>query len=74
MGVFLVAFVVISFSSRDKGAVQLSEGEALELPGGEVLRLTADRYVDGRPKDWISVVSVEKDGKPLNLGGMTLSG
>ena len=77
----------ISFSGRAEGSVRLSAGESVQLPGGEVLhlvRFTDDRYEDGRPKEWTSVVNLEKDGKPLRteveikvnsplkVGGVTL--
>ena len=64
----LIVDCIVSFSGRAEGSVRLSEGESVELPGGEVLRLvsfTDSRYADGRPKDWTSVVSIAKDGKPL---------
>jgi hypothetical protein len=62
---------VISFSGRAEGSVRLAEGESVQLPGGELLRLqrfSDERYPDGRPKAWTSVVDLEKDGKPLKTG------
>jgi cytochrome c biogenesis protein ResB len=70
-----------------QGFVRLGKGEAVELPDGRllaVLDLRADRYADGRPKDWVSRVEVRKDGKilvpsyeirvnhPLRLGSLSI--
>jgi len=78
---------VISFSGRKEGMVRLTAGESVALPGGEVLQLVAfrdERYQDGRPKDWTSLVNLEKDGtvvrdnveirvnKPLRIGAITI--
>lgn len=78
---------VISFSGRTEGSVSLVEGESVQLPGGELLTLRSfadERYTDGRPKAWTSVIDLEKDGlplrtaveiqvnKPLHVGDMTI--
>ncbi len=78
---------VISFSGRTEGSVSLVEGESVQLPSGELLKLrsfTDERYEGGRPKAWISVVDLEKNGiplrsaveiqvnKPLHVGDMTI--
>jgi cytochrome c biogenesis protein ResB len=70
-----------------QGFVRLGKGEAVELPDGRllsVLALRADRYDDGRPKDWVSTVEVRKGGKilvpsydirvnhPLRLGSLSI--
>jgi cytochrome c biogenesis protein ResB len=83
----LIIGSLVSFSVREEGMVRLVPGESVELPGGEILTLkkfTDERYEDGRPKDWTSVVSIEKDGalikeneairvnKPLRIGDITL--
>ncbi|TXT43565.1 MAG: cytochrome c bioproteinis protein [Spirochaetes bacterium] len=83
----LIIGSLVSFSAREEGMVRLVPGESVELPAGEILRLikfTDERYEDGRPKDWTSIVSLEKDGvvfkedvpirvnKPLRIGGITL--
>jgi hypothetical protein len=70
-----------------RGFVRLGEGESVELPDGgllSILSLRADRYADGRPKDWVSTVEVRKGGKllvpsydirvnhPLRLGSLAI--
>lgn len=70
-----------------QGYVRLGAGEAVQLPGDRLLELKSlrvERYADGRPKSWISSVSVLK-GKtvlvpsydirvnhPLRLGGLSI--
>ena len=83
----LIIGSLISFSAREQGTVRLIPGESVELPGGEILRLlsfTDERYENGRPKEWTSLVTVEKDGKvikeneairvnkPLRIGDIAL--
>jgi len=83
----LIVGGLVSFSGRKEGTVRLKAGDAVELPGGEVLKLirfTDERYDDGRPKDWTSVVTIEKEGKaikpeteirvnrPLRVGSLTI--
>ncbi|HEY9053777.1 MAG TPA: cytochrome c biogenesis protein ResB [Rectinemataceae bacterium] len=82
----LVVGGVVSFSGKEEGRVSLREGESVELPGGEVLtlvRFTDERYEDGRPKAWTSVVQLKKGevagsetsimvNKPLRVGNLTL--
>jgi cytochrome c biogenesis protein len=84
--VFLVA-AVLSGAYREGGLAKLAVGDAVELPGGEVLRLlgfTTERYGDGRPKEWTSEVRVERGGEilvadyplrvnhPLSVEGLTV--
>jgi cytochrome c biogenesis protein ResB len=61
----LVVGSVLSFASREELEASFAPGEAAELPDGRILRLEAFEYLaydDGRPKDWISTVSVfERD-------------
>lgn len=83
----LVVGGILSFSGRAEGAASLAAGESAILPDGRTLRL--DRlerrtYEDGRPRDWISTVSVLREGRteiegyplrvnhPLRLGRLTL--
>jgi len=83
----LIVGGLVSFSGRKEGTVRLKAGDAVELPGGEVLKLmrfTDERYDDGRPKDWTSLVTIEKEGKivkpeteirvnkPLRVGSLTI--
>ena len=67
----LVIGSVWSFSGHQQGSVTLAPGDGVNLPDGAVMRLDDfrfDRYEDGRPKDWVSVVSIEKDGRPVEEG------
>jgi hypothetical protein len=83
----LVLAALLSFVGRQEGYVELSEGESVQLPDGSALRLgdfTFQSYIDGRPRDWISTVDVERAGKksvaafplrvnhPLRLGRLSL--
>ncbi len=83
----LVIGALLSFSGRREGAVSLAEGEVAGLPDGRLLRMDRIDYLayeDGRPRDWISRVTVLRDGKaeiegysirvnnPLRLGGVAL--
>ena len=57
---------IVTFAGRREGFRYLGEGDQLNLPGDFLLRLEKyefQQYPDGRPKDWISVVDVEKNGK-----------
>jgi len=84
---FLVVGAVVSFSVRQEGFVTLGSGDAVELPDGRVVMLKAFDYLtydDGRPRDWISTVSVMDGEKiaieafpirvnhPLKLGGLSI--
>ncbi len=62
----LVVGGIISAYGRKEGFQYLGEGDEINLPAGQVLRLETFeflQYPDGRPKDWISVVDIEKNGK-----------
>lgn len=51
-----------------QGFARLAKGQAVELPDGRVLRLMdlrSEKYSDGRPKDWVSIVELSKSGKIL---------
>jgi len=67
----LVVGSLVSFSGRREGSVTLRVGDSLELPGSEILTLrsfTDERYDDGRPKAWTSVVDIARDGRPVVTG------
>jgi len=83
----LVALIgaMASAAGRTEGVVPLRIGDSVRLPAGGVLTLTdfiAERYEDGRPRSWTSVVSVDsgkgerRDGleirvnAPLRIGGL----
>lgn len=83
----LIVGGIVSFSGRQEGMVRLAAGESVALPNGEILHLikfSDERYEDGRPKDWTSLVNLEKDGtllkenveirvnKPLRIGAITI--
>ena len=70
-----------------QGFVRLAAGEAVQLSEGRILVLKSlreDRYPDGRPENWASVVQVWKDGlllvpdreirvnRPLRLGALSI--
>lgn len=64
----LVVGSLVSFSRRQEGSVMLRVGDTVALPGSEVLTLrdfTDERYEDGRPKEWTSVVDVTRGGEPV---------
>ncbi len=69
--VLLVVGAVWSFSGHRSGSVSLLPGERVNLPDGAALRLDEfrfERYDDGRPRDYVSVVSLEKDGAIIEEG------
>lgn len=88
LGLVLLAIgSIASVSSRQGGSVTLAAGDSVDLPGGRVARLldlSEERYPDGRPRAWTSVVRVERGGKaevesfairvnhPLRVGGLSL--
>ena len=78
---------MLSFAARQEGFARLAEGEAVELPDGRLLRLRGfeySTYGDGRPRDWVSRVDVEREGRaqlagfeirvnhPLKLGRLSV--
>lgn len=77
----------VSSAFRTEGAAVLRVGDSVTLPGSEILTLTAftdERYPDGRPKAWTSVVDVRKGdavliaerpirvNQPLRVGSLVL--
>jgi uncharacterized membrane protein YidH (DUF202 family) len=83
----LIAGGIITTALRQEQLFWLSEGEEVEVSGGYSLKLLSFqffKYEDGRPKDWISTVSVTRGGKvetaafpievnrPLRLGRLRL--
>jgi hypothetical protein len=61
----LVVGSIWSFSGHKAGSVVLAPGDGVNLPDGSLLHLDDfryERYDDGRPRDWVSVVTLEKDG------------
>lgn len=84
--ILLVIGGLWSYSRHQEGAVTLAPGERVNLPDGSVMTLvdfTFERYPDGRPREWTSIVDVHKDGltvvdkaelrvnKPLRYAGFT---
>ena len=80
---FLIIIGVLSIFVTGDAQVTLTRGESFELPNAYTVRvneLHKIEYQDGSPKDWMSVVSVDKNGethleeytievnKPLRLG------
>jgi len=57
---------MITFFGRSEAFVRMKEGEKISFSGGYTLTLTDFeflQYENGRPKDWISTVILEKDSK-----------
>ncbi len=88
LGLMLLAVgAFLSASLHREETMTLVPGSRVNLPDGAVLSLTDfqfERYPDGRPKDWTSVLDLaDKDGKaikekfelrvnsPLRYGGIT---
>ena len=82
----LVSGVVVALTS-DKADVTMATGDEIGLPGGYILRLEGFEllsYDDGRPRDWISTVSLRRGeetirdrfaievNRPLRAGGMRI--
>ncbi len=83
----LIAGGLVTYSARRTGFRYLAVGDRIGLPGRLLLTLEEfefARYADGRPKDWISVVDIERDGerviesrpvevnKPLRIGRLRI--
>lgn len=72
IGLMLLALGgVWSFSGHRQGSVTLAPGDGVNLPDGSVMVLDDfrfERYPDGRPRDWVSVVSITKGGEPVRSG------
>ena len=86
----LILFMVIALLStyyRMEGQIGLLAGESLTMPDGSILTLDEFeylRYENGRPKDWISYLTIENDDEvvysryplkvnyPLKYNGYTL--
>lgn len=83
---FMIA-AALSAADRRGEVAYLAEGDAMRLQDGSRIRLErleTERYADGRPREWTSWVSVERDGQtlasayplrvnhPLSLGNLKL--
>ncbi|TFG62391.1 MAG: hypothetical protein E4H36_08110 [Spirochaetales bacterium] len=66
----LLIGAVFTFAGKREGYMTLASGDKMGLPGGYLLTLksfTFLTYENGSPKDWISTVDVEKEGKKLSM-------
>lgn len=66
-----MAAAVFSYAGRDQGSVTLSPGESAILPGGNTLILDDFEFIqydDGRPRAWISYVTVLRNGEVFVSG------
>jgi cytochrome c biogenesis protein len=66
--ILLILFAFLSVFNRMDGSVTLSPGESVILPNGNTLLLENFefiRYQDGRPRAWISTVTVLERGEPI---------
>jgi hypothetical protein len=64
----LIVGALASTWGRWERSFFLGKGDPVSLPRGYTMKLLDyryERYPDGRPKDWISTVQVERQGKPL---------
>ena len=81
----LMVGALVTFYGRTEEMINMRVGQSTEVPGGYVISLDDFRfehYEDGAPKDWLSVVSVTRDGQtveessvievnsPLKLGNL----
>jgi len=81
----LIIGTVITALGRRENVFYLGEGDTVQLPGKYSIHLKSFKYIkyeDGRPKDWISTIDVEKNqeliidsfsievNKPLKIGSM----
>ncbi|MCK5197247.1 MAG: cytochrome c biogenesis protein ResB [Spirochaetales bacterium] len=60
---------MITFMGRTEAFVTMEEGDTISLTGGYTLALKSFdflKYENGRPKDWISTVELEKDGQIIH--------
>lgn len=65
---FLVLGGLLSFAGRVEYGAALAPGDDARLPDGALLHLDdfrMERYPDGRPREWVSVVTITKDGNPV---------
>lgn len=65
--ILLVVGAMLSASGRKEYSVALAPGESALLPDGRVLRLDDfdyEAYEDGRPREWTSMMTVLRDGRP----------
>jgi hypothetical protein len=82
----LVIASILSFAGHRRASLRLAPGNGVNLPDGGSLMLDDFRFLrydDGRPKDWVSLVTITKDGvtvkdgyelrvnSPLRYGGLT---
>ena len=59
---------MITFAGKSEAFVRMEEGDKINLTGGYTLTLKDFKYLkydNGRPKDWISTVDLEKNGKVI---------
>ena len=85
--ILFMIFALFSTYNRMEGQIALTEGESVQMPDGSILTLEAFdylRYENGRPRDWISYLTIENGddvlhyryplrvNHPLKLGAYTL--
>ncbi len=67
----LIIGSTLSYVGRTEGAVELIPGDSVQLPDGSTLSLLDfqyERYDDGRPKAWVSLVELRKSGQSASKG------
>jgi len=85
--ILFMVFALLSTYNRMEGQIALTAGQTANMPDGSVLTLDDfeyQRYDNGRPRDWISYLTVENNNNivisryplrvnhPLKLNGYTL--
>ena len=85
--ILFMVFALVSAYNRMEGQIALTIGETAQMPDGSILTLEDFeylRYENGRPRDWISYLTVENEtgvlhsryplrvNHPLKLSGYTL--
>lgn len=61
----LIVGGLVTVLGRTEAMVYLGKGDVAELPGGYEVQLTDytfEKYQDGRPRDWVSTVTVRREG------------
>jgi cytochrome c biogenesis protein ResB len=67
----LLAGALVTFWGRTEEMIRLRVGESTTVPGGFDLTLDDfrfERYEDGSPKDWLSIVTVTREGMQVKQG------
>jgi hypothetical protein len=75
-GVLLLVAGALLSGGREQGVSFISEGEVLELPAGYQVQLqvfSIEAYPDGRPREYVSSVSVFQDGEHIGYERISIN-